>query len=311
MQTILGANGIIATEVAKELHLKYTKKIRLVSRKPKRVNDTDQLFSADLLKEQQTADAVKGSEIVYLTVGIPYNAQLWKEQWPVIMKNVIRACKLHEAKLVFFDNVYMYGPVNGIMTEETPFKPAGTKGMVRAEVTRMLLEEMNQGDLTAVICRSPEFYGPRNTVSTMTATIFDNIKKKKKLQVFVSDSTMRTFIYTPDAGRATALIGNTPDAYDQTWHLPCDTGRLTLRQFIQLVSAKHGKDLEYMVLRKWMIRLIALFHPVVKEITELLYQFDRDYIFDCTKFNKRFPDFETTPVEKGIEEILAEPGYVY
>ena len=117
MQTILGSSGIIGIEVAKELHRSYTKDIRLVSRDPKKVNPTDQLFKADLLNRDQVMEAVKGSDVVYLTVGIQYNVRLWAEQWPVIMRNVIAACKEHKAKLVFFDNVYSYGKVDGRMPE--------------------------------------------------------------------------------------------------------------------------------------------------------------------------------------------------
>ena len=117
----------------KELHRSYTKDIRLVSRNPKQVNPTDQLFKADLLNRDQVMEAVKGSEVVYLTVGIQYSAKIWAEQWPVIMRNVVDACIAHKAKLVFFDNVYSYGKVDGIMTEETPYNPCSKKGTVRLE----------------------------------------------------------------------------------------------------------------------------------------------------------------------------------
>jgi len=106
MQTILGSSGIIGTEVAKALYKSYTTDIRLVSRNPKNVHPTDQLFRADLLDRDQVRHAVKGSEVVYLTAGIQYNAKIWAEKWPVIMQNVIEACKEQKAKLVFFDNVY-------------------------------------------------------------------------------------------------------------------------------------------------------------------------------------------------------------
>jgi putative NADH-flavin reductase len=134
MQTILGAGGIIANELAAELHKNYTKNIRLVGRNPKKVNESDELFKADLLNTQQTIDAVKGSEIVYFTAGLPYNSKIWHEQWPIIMQNVIEACKFHKAKLVFFDNVYMYGKVLGTMTEETPFNAKSIKGKVRGKI---------------------------------------------------------------------------------------------------------------------------------------------------------------------------------
>lgn len=306
MQTILGANGIIANELAKELYLKYTKDIRLVSRNPEKINDTDELFSANLLDAVQTANAVKGSEIVYLTVGLPYKSEIWHEQWPIVMRNVIDACKLHQAKLVFFDNVYMYGRVKGAMTEETPFNAVSIKGKVRGMIAQMLLDEIKNNQITAMICRAPEFYGPRNTKSGTNSTIFDNIKKGKKLQALVSDSTLRTLIYSPDAGKATALLGNTPDAYNQTWHLPCDTNRLTVKQFIALCSTIKNEELKYIVIKKWMLKLSGLFNPIVKEIVELAYQWEQDYIFDCSKFNARFPEFKATTLTEGIKEILSE-----
>jgi nucleoside-diphosphate-sugar epimerase len=306
MQTILGANGIIATELAKELNEKFTKDIRLVSRNPKKVNDSDQLFSADLLNADQTTEAVKGSETVYLTAGLPYNSKIWQTQWPVVMQHVIAACKTHKAKLVFFDNVYMYGPVNGTMTEATTFGATSKKGKVRAAIATMLLDEIKNNTLTAMICRAPEFYGPRNTLSGTNSTVFDNIRKNKQLQVLITDETIRTLIFTPDAGKATALLGNTPDAYNQTWHLPGDTNRLTTKQFIALTSQVYGKELKYMVLKKWMIKLFGLFNPFVKEVVELVYQYEQDYIFDCSKFNKRFPEFKITTLQNGIAAIIDE-----
>ena len=138
MQTILGSTGIIGKEMAKELHRSYTKDIRLVSRNPKPVNDTDQLVKADLLNRDQVFEAVKGSEIVYLTAGIQYSAKIWAEQWPVIMRNVVDACLAEKAKLVFFDNVYSYGKADGWMTEETPYNPCSKKGKIRLGVISMM-----------------------------------------------------------------------------------------------------------------------------------------------------------------------------
>jgi len=127
MQTILGANGTIATELAKELKLRFTSDIRLVSRTPQKVNATDQLLAADLLDADQTDAAVNGSDIVYFTVGLPINGALWETQFPRMMENVIAACKRHHAKLVLFDNTYMYPAQKELLTEATPFVPVGQK----------------------------------------------------------------------------------------------------------------------------------------------------------------------------------------
>jgi nucleoside-diphosphate-sugar epimerase len=306
MQTILGANGIIATELAKELYKNYTKKIRLVSRNPIKVNASDELFTADLLNKKACYKAVEGSEIAYITVGLPYNSEVWKSKWPVIMRNVIDACKTHNTKLVFFDNVYMYGPVIGLMTEDTPFNPMSKKGFVRAEIATLLRNEIENNSLKAMICRAPEFYGPSPTKSATNALIFENIKNNKKLNVLLNDETLRTLIYAPDAGKATALLGNTPDAYGQTWHLPCDSKRKTSKEFIAICSEKYGKDLNYMILKKWMVKLSGVFNSEIKEVVELLYQFDHDYLFDCSKFTTRFPKFKINSLEQGISQIIKE-----
>ena len=108
MQTILGAGGAIGIPLAKEL-VRYSDKIRLVGRNPKKINPADELFNADITDYNQIMEAVKGSEIVYLVAGLKYDLTVWQIQWPSIMKNVIDACKKHNSKLLFFDNVYMYG----------------------------------------------------------------------------------------------------------------------------------------------------------------------------------------------------------
>ncbi|MGO4921245.1 NAD-dependent epimerase/dehydratase family protein [Maribacter spongiicola] len=306
MQTILGANGQIAIELAKELKKKYTSNIRLVSRNPKKVNDTDTLFSANLLDKHKTEEAVKGSEIAYLTVGLPMNTKMWVDQFPIMMRNVIDACKKHHTKLVFFDNTYMYAQNETPLTEESEFAPVGQKGKVRAEITTMLLDEMAANNLEVVICRAPEFYGPGKTQSITNAIIFDNIKQGKKLKVFISDATLRTLIWTPDASKAMALIGNTPDTYNQTWHLPCDDSRLTYKQFIALTSDVYGKSFPYSVVPKIVFKIGGVFKTQMKELQELLPRYKSDNIFVSTKFKNRFPDFAVTTYREGIEQIKNE-----
>lgn len=305
MQTILGATGIIGTELAKALAADGIP-VRLVSRNPMRVNPGDELVRADLLDAAQTSAAVKGSSIVYLTAGMPYSSRIWQQQWPVVMQYVISACREHRAKLVFFDNIYMYGQVKGTMTEETPFRAISRKGKVRAEIATMLLNEINAGTLTALIARAPEFYGPRNTLSGVNAMVFDNIRKGKKLQWLISDTVLRRYIFTPDAAKATALLGNTPAAYGQTWHLPCSDEDMNGKKFIALTSELYGRPLRYTVLSRFMVKLAGLFIPYVKETVELLYQYEQDYLFSCDKFKKMFPGFKITSYREGITEILAE-----
>lgn len=186
MQTILGANGQIGEELARELKRNFTSDIRIVSRNAKKINETDQVFSADLSIREQAVEAVKGSDIAYFTLGLPISSDFWEEQFPLITKNVIEACKINGTKLVFFDNTYMYPQDDRVLKEDTAFAPVGRKGRVRREMAEMVLKAIHSGEIEAVICRAPEFYGPGKTQSITNTLIFNNIKEGKKLKVPLS-----------------------------------------------------------------------------------------------------------------------------
>lgn len=302
MQTILGSTGVIGTELAKSL-TQYTDKIRLVSRNPKSVNSTDQLVIADLTNPEQVLNAVEGSDVVYLTAGLQYKLNIWQTQWPIIMKNVISACKTHKAKLVFFDNVYAYGLVKGWMKEDTLVNPVSKKGEVRAQIAQMIMNEVERGSLDAIIARAADFYGPNTPLSFATVTVFQNLKRGKKAQWFIDANKKHSMTYTPDAGKATAILGNTSSAYNQIWHLPTDKNALTGKEFIELTAKAFGVEPRYTVLKKWMIQVVGTFIPVVKESIEMLYQNEHDYLFDSTKFEKAF-NFTPTSYQDGIAETV-------
>ena len=298
MQTILGSTGIIGTELAKSL-TQYTDKIRLVSRNPRRVNPTDELFAADILDAKQVLKAVEGSEVVYLTVGLQYKISVWQTQWPLIMQNVIDACKTHHAKLVFFDNVYAYGLVKGWMKEDTMINPSSKKGEVRAQISQMIMSEVEKGNFDAIIARAADFYGPNTPLSFVTVTVFDNFRKGKKAQWFIDADKKHSMTYTPDAGKGTALLGNTTSAFNQIWHLPTDKNVLTGKEFIEIAAKAFGVEPRHTVLKKWMIQMVGYFIPVVKESIEMLYQNEYDYLFDSIKFEKAF-NFIPTNYNDGI-----------
>ena len=298
MQTILGSTGVIGKELAKALP-QYTNKIRLVSRNPKKVNNGDELVSANLLNSDEILKAVEGAKVVYLTAGIQYDIKIWRRDWPIIMKNVIDACKKNNSKFVFFDNVYSYGRVNGWMTEETPIKPDSEKGKVRAELNKMIMNEIEQGNLKAIIARAADFYGPNTPLSFVNIMVFENFKKGKKAQWFIDINKKHSFTYTPDAAKGTAILGNTESAFNQVWHLPTNKNVLTGKEFIEIAAKAMGVKPEYMVVKKWMTQMLGLFNKVIKESLEMLYQNDSDYLFESTKFEKAF-NYQPLSYEEGI-----------
>ncbi|HUL01582.1 MAG TPA: NAD-dependent epimerase/dehydratase family protein [Nitrospirota bacterium] len=304
MQTILGSGGAIGVELAKALKT-YTSSIRLVSRNPKAVNPDDQLLSADLTKSEDALKAVDGSEIVYLCVGLPYNTKIWEQAWPIIMQNVIDACKAHNSKLVFIDNVYMYDRHHmPWMTEDTPVCPKTYKGFVRYGIAKMILDEVAKKDLQALIARSADFYGPsiRNS-SILTEMVFKKLGRGKAAAWLGSAKYRHSFTYTVDAGQAAALLGNTPDAYNQVWHLPTAGDPFTGKQWIEVIANELGIEPRYHVVTKLMVRILGLFNPLMKEMVEMMYQYKQEYVFTSGKFEKKFR-MKPTPYLEGIKEIV-------
>ena len=301
MQTILGSGGVIGKGLAENLK-QYTDKIRLVSRNPKKVNENDELFPADLLNGEQVNKSVEGSEVVYLTAGLKYNLKVWQNEWPVIMSNVIHACKWFGAKLVFFDNVYSLGRVNGWMKEDTPMNPVSKKGEIRKQIAEMLFSEIKKGNLNAMIIRSADFYGHGASTSFANIMVLNNLVKGKKAQWLINDSVKHSFTFTPDAAKATALLGNTESAYNQIWHAPTDKNALTGKEFITLAAKSAGTNPKQTFFKRGMLSLVGLFVPEIRESKEMLYQNKYEYLFDSTKFESRF--FEATPYKKGIEETV-------
>jgi nucleoside-diphosphate-sugar epimerase len=302
-QTILGSGGAIGIPLAGELK-KYTNEIRLVSRNPRKVNETDELFPIDLNDLSQIDKAIAGSDVVYVTIGFEYKLSVWENTWPPFLKAVIDACKAHQSKLVFFDNIYMYDKkAVPFMTEDSPIAAPSQKGRVRQQLHEMIIREIENNSLTGLIARSADFYGPDNKNSALNLMVIDNFMKGKKAQAFGDVNRIHTYTYTPDAAKATALLGNTPDAFNQVWHVPTTKEKLSNLQWIQLISKELSVEPKIQPVPVWMIRLLGLFIPIMREFPEMMYQYEQDYIFDSTKFEKRFGIMATSPKE-GIRTVI-------
>lgn len=303
-QTILGSGGAIGTELAKAL-VQYTSDIRLVSRNPKKVNPNDELFPADLSDKNRIDEAIAGSNIVYVTIGFEYKTSIWQQMWVPLIKNVIEACLKHHCKLVFFDNVYAIGGDNvKHITENSPISPTSKKGAVRAEVDKLIINAVEKKNLKAIISRAPDFFSEFKEKSLLMNLVYDNLVKGKKAQWFCNAKVVHSTGYAPDLAKGTAILGNTDDAYQQIWNLPTDPERITGEQWIDLFAKELNVPNKYQVLPGWGMKALGLFIPILKEMYEMRYQYDRDYYFDSSKFNKHFnytPTSNAEAVKKTVD----------
>lgn len=303
MQTILGANGVIGRELSASLGARGLH-VRQVGRSPRRVNERDELVRADLRNERATRAAVAGSDVAYLVAGLRYDAAVWEAEWPRIMDSCIDACIATGARLVFFDNVYAYGAVNGPMTEDTPFNPTSRKGVVRARIALTLLDAMHDGAVEGMIVRAADFYGPGAVLSFPHATVFERIRRGRTPQWVGDPSALHSFTYTPDAGAAVAALGQSPSAFGRTWHLPTSSEPMTGQAFVRTACEAAGRPYALQAAPAWMLRLMGAFVPVLRENREMMYQFERDYVFDSSRIERQL-GLRATPYREGIGATLA------
>lgn len=302
MHVILGAGGIIAQELTKQL-LALGQRVRLVSRsvQPRPGVETR---TADLTDAAQTRAAVAGASTVYLVAGLPYRTEVWERDWPRVMRHTIDACRAAGARLVFFDNVYAYGRVAGPMTEATPFNPCSKKGEVRARVATQLLDAIKAGELQAMIARAPDFYGPGCRNSVYMLLVVEKLAAGGTARWPGRDDVPHSLIFTPDAGRAVALLGTSGTAWNQTWHLPVAAPALTGREFVALAAEIFGVPAKHGVLGRGMFRLAGWFNRDARESMELFYQCEEPYVFNADKFARAFA-FTPTGYGEGLKQIAA------
>jgi len=301
MHTILGAGGPVANALTQEL-LNHNETIRLVSRRQTTITGKNLTWQkADLLNYNEVLEATKGSTVIYLCAGIVYDAKIWAEQWPIIMQNVINATKTANARLIFFDNVYMYGLVNGPMLEDTPYKPISKKGKVRAKIADQLMAEVKAGNIQARILRAPDFYGTDSKNSSFDMMLLDKYAKKETAQWVGDPKKKHNYVYIPDCGKAMYLLGQNPQSDNQIWHAPT-AAPLVGTEFINMAANIYLVKPKYMSINKFMLWVFGLFNKVVAGVVEMYYQYDHDYNFNSDKFEKAF-NFKPTSYEEGIRHM--------
>jgi nucleoside-diphosphate-sugar epimerase len=301
MHTILGAGGPVANALTTQL-LQNNIPVRLVSRRQINIEDHNAHWQrADLTNASEVMDATKGATVIYLCAGLVYDKEVWQKQWPVIMTNVINAAKQNKARLIFFDNVYMYGLVEGPMVETLPYKPSSVKGDVRARIATQLMDEVKTGNLQATILRGADFYGAESLNSFYDSMVLAKFAKGERAMWLGKANTLHSFTYVPDAGKAMYLLGQHPEHDNQIWHAPT-APPLKGTQFIELAAKVFDVKPRYTAVNKLMLRMIGLFNKVIGGTVEMYYQYDHDYNFNSDKFEKAF-GVKPTSYEEGVRHL--------
>jgi nucleoside-diphosphate-sugar epimerase len=242
--------------------------------------------------------------VVYVTTGLPYKLSIWRAQWPTVIDNVIGACRQAGAKLVFIDNIYSYGPspLNNPITEEHPTPACIRKGQ-DTTATGYKIRRSNEKWRRSFDCAFARIFMAPNVNSSSVTMAIDAAVKGKKAYFMGNPETRHTYSYVPDIAKATVMIARSNDAFNQTWHVP-SAPAITGTELMNLAESALATKVKWSMLRSSNITIPSLFVPILREFKEMMYQFENDYIFDSSKFQKHFPDFKITSYPEGIKATV-------
>ena len=255
----------------------------------------------DALDREAVVKAVRGSGQFVVTIGFPYSGILWRDVWPRAMSNFVEACKATGGRMVFVDNLYMYGPQTTPLTETMSLSNYGLKPAARSAATRVWMAAAAAGEARVAALRAPDFYGPGVGLSFLGDTSIGKLAQGKPAIFVGSPGVLHDYAYVPDIARAVTTLLAAPDsAFGQAWHMPCAPTRTT-RDILQIAADTLDVKLRISAMPAWMLGPSAMFSPFLRELKEMRFQWDRPYQVDASRFKAAFWS-DVTPFETGVPE---------
>ena len=260
-----------------------------------------EILAANVADAAEATRACEGAAVVYHCVNPPYAR--WPELHPPLMKAVIEGAASAGSTLIFGDNLYAYGPVDGPLTEDLPHRARGANGRTRAQIADDLMEAHQDGRVRAAIGRASDFFGPHAHRSTVGDGVFARALAGKPARVLGDPDVPHTVTYIEDFGKALATLGEREDALGGVWHVP-NAESVTMRRFVELTFAEVGEQPRLRTAPSWGLALAGLFSPTVRAVREQLYQSERAWVVDSGKFERTF-GWKATPLPLAIEATAA------
>ena len=256
-----------------------------------------ELVSGDASDHDFATRSASRATVVYQALNPPYHQ--WPERFPRLQDSVVVAARASGAVLVSMENLYMYGPTGGTpMAEGSPFAPNTRKGEVRAAMARQLEAAHDRGDIRAVSVRASDFYGPRVLQSALGDRVFARILDGKAAQVLGKPDLPHTYTYVGDIARALVLAGSQPSAWGRAWHVPSDE-TVSTTQIINMIGEIAGLPARASSTPKLLLKVLGRFDTEVRELLEMLYEFEEPFISDGRALQATF-GFQPTPLRAAL-----------
>jgi len=278
-------------KAAMQALLKRGKQVRMVNRSGAAdVPGGVEVLGGDLYDREFARRACAGAAAVYQCAQPAYHE--WVEKFPALQTLILEAAAAQRAKLVVAENLYMYGEVSGLIHEGLPYAAATRKGKVRAEMAQALLEAHRAGKARVAMARGADFYGPEVLGSTLGERALAPALLGKTASLIGKLDLPHTYTYIADFGEALAILGEREEALGQAWHVP-NPPTLTQRELMNLFFAEIGLPPKMSGMGRLMLALGGLFIPVARETVEMLYEFEKPFVVDSSKFARAFGDIAT------------------
>lgn len=297
---VLGA-GPLGLAVARYLAGRG-ERVRVVNRSGRaHVPGGVEVFAADVAEASEAKRGCHGAAVVYHCANPPYAR--WPELHPPLMESIIEGASSAGAKLIFGDNLYAYGPVDGPITEDLPHRAQGPNGRTRALISEALMAAHEAGRVRAAIGRGSDFFGPHAHESTVGDRVFARALAGKPAQVLGDPDVPHTLTYIDDFARALVTLGERDEALGGVWHVPNDE-TVTMRRFVEMFFSAVGQPPRLRVAPRWGLALAGLFNPTIRAVREQLYQSERPWIVDSSRFEAAF-GWRATPLREAIRSTVA------
>ena len=258
------------------------------------------ILAADVTEVGEAKRACDGATVIYHCANPPYAR--WPELHPPLMDSIIEGAISAGSTLVFGDNLYAYGPVDGPLTEDLPHRATGPNGRTRARIAETLLRAHEAGQVRATIGRGSDFFGPQARLSTVGDRVFVRAIAGRPAQVLGNPDVPHSVTYLDDFGRALVTLGEREEALGQIWHAP-SAEAVTMRRFVEIVFEAAGHQPRLRAAPRWGLALAALFNPTLRAVREQLYQSERSWVVDSSKFERAF-GWKASPLPDAVRATV-------
>ena len=258
--------------------------------------------AGDVADPDFALSAASGAGVVYQLLSPPYHR--WPEEFPTLQRGVVAAARAADARLVSFENLYMYGDTHGQpIDEKTLMEPHTRKGKVRLEMAGELSDLSDRGDLELATARASSYFGPRATwQSPLGERVIGRALEGKSAQVVGDPGTKHSYTYLTDLSRVLATLGTDDRAVGEVWHVPNAPARSTT-EVVSMIADELDQEIKVSAAPELMLRMMGIFNPTVRELNEMLYEFKSDFVTDGQKFTERF-GLKATPLDQSLAKTV-------